>query len=567
MERPLILNRYRPLEQRAQGGFSTVEVAWDTRMQRRVAIKRIPFEKGSSPNQAPGLDEARTAALLSNPSIVDVLDFECDSDEAFIIMQYVDGPTLTEFIEQEGGMLDLDEAAAVVASVSEALEFAHENQVLHLDVKPDNILIDRSGHVMVTDFGISELAGIAGYDTAQGGTIGYMPPEQITGAEMDERTDEWAFASVIYEMLCGENPFWSSSMKRSLQLIKKGDVHVPSSFRDDIDPLVDDILLQALSPDMDDRLDSVADLTDALLPCLGDAVAGRKELRRILTDDFEEDVDEEDEDVGLWDRMSDAGRDRIGRIVTCAAGAWIAWQASASAGFALAVILALTALIGLAGFLAPQLGSILALACLVVALCFRGEYALAVILGILALAWWIVFGRRGIPDAALPLSAPLLCICWLGAAFPLLCGFCMPWKRAAVASAFGGLLMMLFAACTGVDMGACAPLFLVSSALFSPFIALIGDPTTWLVFAGWVFTAILMSALCSKGSRVLSIIGSALGSTLLVGCQVLIQRITVSTWGLPTIESVLPIGLGFVFMCVITALGAPMRSEEDYEGV
>lgn len=566
MERPLILNRYRPLEEKAQGGFSTVEVAWDTRMQRRVAIKRIPLDDEDISTSQTVLEEARTAALLSNPSIVDVLDFERDANEAFIIMQYVDGPTLTGLIEQEGGMLDIDEAAAIVASVSEALEFAHENQVLHLDVKPDNILIDRSGRVMVTDFGISELASAAGYGTAQGGTIGYMPPEQISGGEMDERTDEWAFAAVVYEMLCGENPFWSSSMKRSLETIENFDIQVPSTYRDDIDPGLDDVIIQALSPDMDERFDCIADFTDSLLPYLGDATAGRKELRRVLSTD--EPVDEEaPSGVGLWDRMSQKGRERIGRIVTCAVSVWLAWQSSSVTGFSVAVISAITLCIGLAAFFAPQLGSILALACCVVMLCFQGNFALAAILGILTLTWWVFFGRKSIADAALPLSAPLLCMSWMGAAFPLICGFCLPWKRALVASVFGSMLMLFLAVFTGTEMGACAFLFTGSAGALTPLISLLSQVTTWISIAGWVFTAILMSALCSKASRVLSIIGSALGCLVLLGCQVVNQRITATIWGLPGLGSLLPIGLAFVAMCVITALGAPYRSEEEFEGV
>jgi serine/threonine protein kinase len=593
---PLILNRYRLLEQRAQGGFSTVEVAWDTRMQRRVAIKRIPLEDetlaGSenrhalpgtptrlSPSRAlsrwgshhttiPGLEEARTAALLSNPSIVEVYDFEYDSEAAYIIMKYVDGPTLAELMEQRGGMLEPEVIAAVVASVSEALEFAHANRVLHLDIKPANILIDRSGRVLVTDFGISQIATAAGYDPSKGGTIGYMPPEQLRCEEPDERTDEWAFASVVYEMLCGTNPFRKKGIDASLKAIEQEAYEPPSSFRSDISPLIDDVVMCALSPRRDARFSRVADLTDQLLLYLPAPKTGRLELRHVLegyTDDGEIVEVDHDDGYGLWCHLSERARKNIARIVMCIAGTWLTWQASQVAPVPVTVVAAFSAGTAVVSFVAPVLGAIVALLCFAATLILRGAYVLGGALAICSLLWWIIAGRRSTADAVLPLAAPLLCFSFLGNAYPLLCGFRLDRKHTLAATLFGGVFMLFIAVCTGsTTLITCTPTFRAHASLSVPFVSLCTKPATWLLFAGWIFAGILMSTLCSRPSRMLSILGSACGCLIMLGVDVVIQHLTAgSGWGLPTIEVGAPIGFAFVVMFTIALIGAPYHPDRE----
>ena len=165
MARPLILDRYRPIATSGVGGTGIVQIAWDTRIQRRVAIKRLPL--GNDPAVASrGLAEARTAAMLSHPTIVSVLDFEIEGAEALLIMEYVDGMTLAQVMDAVDGPLSLDVTAHVVHAVADALSYAHENQVLHLDIKPENILISRDGLVKVSDFGLATLADSEGFAAA-----------------------------------------------------------------------------------------------------------------------------------------------------------------------------------------------------------------------------------------------------------------------------------------------------------------------------------------------------------------------------------------------------------------
>ena len=157
----------------ATGGFGSVEVCLDARLQRRVAIKRIPlaapFEVASNDARADALAEARTASLLQHPNIVTVIDFTYDSAYAYLVMEYVDGMSLEEFLATvDGNSLTYDECACIADALAQALSYAHENGVLHLDIKPANVLIDRSGHVKLADFGMATLTSAAGFGGARG---------------------------------------------------------------------------------------------------------------------------------------------------------------------------------------------------------------------------------------------------------------------------------------------------------------------------------------------------------------------------------------------------------------
>ncbi|MDR1015753.1 MAG: serine/threonine protein kinase [Coriobacteriales bacterium] len=287
MPAPLVLNRYRLLETTGKGSFGTVDVAWDSRLQRRVAIKRIPLAIDAT--DLPGIQEARTAALLNDARIVNVLDFEVTGTEALLIMEYVDGPTLGTLLRESTELLDLDLVATVVKDVAAALEYAHENQVLHLDIKPDNILIDHKGHLKVSDFGLSQLSGTVGFAEPQGGTIGYMPPEQLMQGEVDERTDLWALAILLYQLLTGRNPFFAQTTDESLARILNEPLPLPSSLRPGLGPALDEVLVTALMADKHLRFARVADFVAEAMPLLGNAQTGRRRLKRRVN---ERDLDE-----------------------------------------------------------------------------------------------------------------------------------------------------------------------------------------------------------------------------------------------------------------------------------
>lgn len=306
------LGRYRRLSTLGSGGFALVFLAYDTKMQRKVAIKCMPIKSDSAhlgatgrissvPDASilldripanrlqkyPGISEARCAAMLRHANIATVYDFDIYNNEALIISEHVDGLNLEQLIDilyDNQTHLDIDAITYIFKCVSDAIIFAHENQVLHLDIKPANILIDVYGEVKVVDFGLATYSSANGYSSAIGGTVGYMPPEQIQQQNPDERCDEWALASVLYELLTLYNPFLAQDLKRALKAIDGAVIDMPSSVRHDVCAEIDSVLMYALQPNREDRYDTVLDFSEEALAFLGDANAGKAVLAEKIRD-------------------------------------------------------------------------------------------------------------------------------------------------------------------------------------------------------------------------------------------------------------------------------------------
>ena len=308
----IFLGRYRRLSTLGSGGFSLVFLAYDTKMQRKVAIKCLPIKNSVAPGGAtgrisgvpdasilldgipanniekyPGITEARCAAMLRHSNIATVYDFDIYNNEALIISEHVNGINLEKLIDilyDNQTHLDINAITYIFKCVSDAIIFAHENQVLHLDIKPANILIDVYGEVKVVDFGLATYSSANGYSSAIGGTIGYMPPEQILQKNPDERCDEWALASVLYELLTLYNPFLAEDLKSALTAIDRAVIDMPSSVRHDISEQIDSVLMYALQPDRNNRYDSVFDFAEEALVFLGDMSVGKAVLAEKIRD-------------------------------------------------------------------------------------------------------------------------------------------------------------------------------------------------------------------------------------------------------------------------------------------
>lgn len=282
MDSEILLDRFIIQDTLGGGGGGIVNLAWDTKMLRNVAIKRIRLPRNVIGAAIPGLEEARTSAHLNDSRIVNVYDFEIDRGEGLVIMEFVDGMSLGDLMDHIPRMLSTDEIASIVQNVGKGLQHAHKHGVLHLDVKPDNILIDSSGLSKVTDFGIARLAKGSGFGMATAGTIGYMSPEQLRGGLVDERSDQWAFAVMVYELLVGDNPFVTETFAKSLDLIESSEIYLPSSIVEDLNPEIDDVLFRALDPDPDTRYPSVSKFASELLECLGVPKTGRTSLAGLV---------------------------------------------------------------------------------------------------------------------------------------------------------------------------------------------------------------------------------------------------------------------------------------------
>jgi serine/threonine protein kinase len=201
--------RYRLEARIGAGGMSTVYRALDVTLERQVAIKLMNREVASDSDQLERFRrEARAVARLSHPHIVGVIDAGEDDGRPYIVLEYVEGETLKDRIRRHG-RLPIPEAVAYAIEIARALGAAHARQIVHRDVKPQNVLIDEEGSAKVTDFGIARTLEEDGL-TVDGrvlGTTDYVSPEQALGQRVTGQSDLYSLGIVLYEMLTGEVPF------------------------------------------------------------------------------------------------------------------------------------------------------------------------------------------------------------------------------------------------------------------------------------------------------------------------------------------------------------------------
>ena len=568
----LLLGRYRVMSSCGTGGFGTVLTCWDTRLQRRVAIKRMPLAirgvySGGAATMSEALAEARTSSMLAHPNIVTMFDFENDHDYAYLVMEYVDGMTLTELLSRvEGGTLTADECAYMVRSLCDALAFAHENGVLHLDIKPSNIMFDRSGAVKLCDFGMATLASATGYGDARGGTIGYMPPEQIEGGLVDERSDVFALAVVAWYALTGDNPFAAGTAEESLAKIERGARRKPSKANPSLAGMAEEVLLQSVSASPSGRLPSVDAFSNELVFGLGDADEGASSIRGLL----EQTTDDEGDGMAERDLRALPVAYRypwlsgcVARMGAAAGSVLVAYQALPFAlGDGLQTTLMGCALVAACAAAWTPLGSILAMAACVCALANGAQGATEVLLptalGAASLAWWIAIGRSE-RLAATALLAPAVLVC-PGAGAGLAAMALTP-LRAAFTSVLAYLFALLFRACLASGFAA-GP---VAQDLLGQLVT----TGTWVAIAGVAAAAGAAGAIDRwRGTVASGIAGQILGLVVLVAAQVVAVRVeNGGIWAAPKWSAVAIEVLLTVLLCLATHLRGPRGEGEEVEDI
>lgn len=482
----------------------------------------------------PGLEEARSVAKLSDTNIVTVYDCAVEGSSAYVIMEYVEGKTLAQIIDEVDDDITLDVVAAVFSAVSHALEVAHGEHTLHLDIKPENVIVNGKGQAKVADFGLAALMDATGSGTTGGGTIGYMPLEQMRQEPLDVRTDEWALASLTYEMLTGSNPFFADDLDAAEEAIEEAELVLPSLCWDELDAEADEVMFAALDPDMDERYEDVAAFSAALSPYLGNAKKGKRVLADIVNGKMEELAAEEPERAWeplppLVDRLGLRGAAIAGRIVAAAAVALLAAAGMANlhltpgsamglatdAPIAYGVVIAVCALVAV---IRPSIGVLFGYGAFVVGLAGAGAWVPAVLLTAATGAWWYFVGRRGTAQAVSALMQPLLGSVGFAAASPVTCGVLLPVLQSVITAAFAFASALIMAGCGSVDiMNWDAVMHLgFSSNPAAGCLAVASQPATWVVGASWIASAGLYSLLCVRGTRAFDIAGSVVAAAVLM---------------------------------------------------
>ena len=566
MDEGLILGRYRPLAELGEGGHGAVDLAFDTKMARRVAIKRIPVTRRGIEilSHTTGLREARTAALLNHPNIVTVYEWDTDDDEAFLIMEHVDGASLADILDVYAP-LNPDEAASVIGQVADAISFAHENGVYHLDLKPENVLITRDGLVKVADFGVAALTNAAGQAISAGGTLGYMAPEQLRGEEVDARTDVWAFAALSLEVLTGDVPFAAATIDDALYKAERGGMPPASDYARGVPVAVDEILATALSPSADDRPASVRMLADDLLYRLGDPASGRDSLRGIATElTSEEEAFEEEamSRLGLWDRLAVHSASG-GRGVAAIASGWLAWAGVAAFGFAWPLAAVAVLFAAAAGAFVPMLGLGVG-AVLLAAGAFATNFVLGIVVTLVAGAWWLAVARTHPSAGAVPVYAPLFGVVNLSPALPLLAGFFVDgvWPAAAAGAMSGAVLAL-----TSIVSRSASLSSVTWPALVAPLAApgpTVGLTTTTLLRAlaivvAWAAAAALSSLGSRRGTRAGALLGMVAGLAVIAGAL----GPWVTAGSRMDAGALVQLALGSILVIVVVTLGPPVFAGDD----
>jgi len=257
---------YKILEKLGEGGMGEVYKAQDTKLDRFVALKFLPFQMtASEDDKARFIQEAKAASAMNHPNVCTIHDIQEHDSQLFIVMEFVEGKTLKD----KKDSLSEKQILEIGMQVAEGLAAAHEKGIVHRDIKPENIMIRKDGIVQIMDFGLAKLRETSGVSrlTKAGttmGTMGYMSPEQVQGLDVDHRTDIFSLGVVLYELLAGESPFKGIHETAIMYEIVNVEALPLSTVKPGIDPELDRITLECLEKDKDERCQSAKELAKDL---------------------------------------------------------------------------------------------------------------------------------------------------------------------------------------------------------------------------------------------------------------------------------------------------------------
>lgn len=257
------IGRYEVVKKVGQGATGDVFLAKDPYIKRQVALKVSKptpdvKEKAITKYRERFFSEAQSAGSLSHPNIVSIFDVGIHKDSCYIAMEYIEGSTLAEVCDKDA-LMPIEKLAPVIYHLCSALDYAHQKNVVHLDIKPANVLFTQAGDVKVTDFGIARVMSDQTIETDFAGSPSYMSPEQIQEHATDHLSDIFSLGAVVYEMLTGEQAFGGSNHFSVMYKVINTDPEPMSNFRQDIPPVLERIVNKALAKSPEDRYQSCMD--------------------------------------------------------------------------------------------------------------------------------------------------------------------------------------------------------------------------------------------------------------------------------------------------------------------
>lgn len=304
------IGAYRIVEQVGAGGMATVYKAYQSNMDRYVAVKVLPMQLANDPEfQKRFQREAHAIARLEHAHILPVYDYGKYEGITFIAMRYIEAGTLKD--QMSTGVLSLEKINHIVGQIGSALNYAHRMGVIHRDVKPGNVLIDSQGDIYLSDFGLARMMEPSQKLTASGvglGTPAYMSPEQGQGIKIDHRSDIYSLGIILYEMVTGRVPFEAETPMAVVLKHITDPLPLPRTINPNVSEQVELVILKALAKDPADRYQTAGEMVQAL----NDAVfANRMEAPQHLTTN----VKHEHKNLSIITRLQRSWERPHGRIL------------------------------------------------------------------------------------------------------------------------------------------------------------------------------------------------------------------------------------------------------------
>jgi eukaryotic-like serine/threonine-protein kinase len=269
-----VLSHYRIVAKLGQGGQATAYKAEDPRLNRLVVIKALRPELAQDEGARRRFErEATLCSALDNPNICPIYDIGEADGLSYIVMQFVEGPTLRQLMQ--GRPLDTATALSIAVQIADALAVAHAAGIVHRDIKPANVIVTPGGQAKVLDFGLAKVLAVAGHDGNAGeepltevgipyGSMGYGSPEQVSGEAVDHRSDIFSLGVVLYEMLAGQIPFKGKNAIEQLHAVMHDEPRPLRQYNSRVPPELEAIVKRALAKDPRERYQTMAGLRDAL---------------------------------------------------------------------------------------------------------------------------------------------------------------------------------------------------------------------------------------------------------------------------------------------------------------